>query len=408
MGIIKDAMAGMKHLPEWHAQGKGKRDQHLWTFGAWDGLRYSDNSRALYEYVLEHCPDIRAVWMTKSPKVYQDLRAKGLPVELCDTPSGRTTQQRAGYFFLTKGPLDSEPRWMHGCHLVWLWHGMPLKQIGRDAMAFQRKNTCWKRFKTAIRRLVVPWEFLGGETLSTAPLFTPFLRSAFDLPAEQVWEVGYPRNDRFFNTEAREPIVEQLHKRFDRRSADEAAEPVKLLLYMPTHRDQTTREGHNFDPFGQAEFCLKDLETVLEEKNLLLLYKGHFFDSGNEGLKAAKRILTITDEDYDDMYTFIKDVDVLITDYSSIYFDFLLCRKPIILFPFDQEEYVAHSRPFYFDYGLMEGRVVRSWKQLADALASGDYHAPSEETLRLMHTYLDGHTCERVIEKVRKQICAKY
>ena len=395
MGIVSDALTGLRSLPLWYGASHKGRDPRLWTFGAWDGQRYSDNSRALYEYVLRHRPDIRAVWMTRSQQVYDQLSAKQMPVALCDSKEGRSVQQRAGYFFLTKGPQDSDPRLMRGCHLVWLWHGMPLKQIGRDAMAFQRHNSLWKQCKTLIRRLVVPWEFLGGETLSTAPFFTPFLQSAFGLPASDVWELGYPRNDHFFKADVRESLITELHQRFDRPS-----QPVRLLLYMPTHRDAVTRSGRAFDPFAMAGFDLQQLSAVLDEQNILLLYKGHFFDSSNRGLAACPRILTITDAAYDDMYTFIKDVDILLTDYSSIYFDFLLCRKPIILFPFDEAEYVAHSRPFYYDYQRLDGRKVRSWAELSDVLARGDYYTPNESTLRLMHAHPDGHSCQRIVDRI--------
>lgn len=396
-------MAGMCSLPLWYAASAGRRNPRLWTFGAWDGQRYSDNSRALFEYVLQHCPDIEAVWMTRSQKVYDILQERQLPVALCNTAEGRSIQQRSGYFFLTKGPLDSDPRLMRGCHLVWLWHGMPLKQIGRDAMAFQRRNSLWKRCKTAIRRVVVPWEFMGGETLSTAPFFTPFLQSAFALPSEQVWEDGYPRNDHLFLTDVTEPVITALHQRYDRIGTDGKPQPVRLLLYMPTHRDATTRSGKAFDPFSLAGFDLQEIETVLEQQNILLLYKGHFFDSVNEGLKSSSRILTITDDDYDDLYTFIKDVDILLTDYSSVYFDFLLCRKPIILFPFDEADYIAHSRPFYFSYDLMEGQKVRSWSELCQVLASGSYQPPSAQTIQLMHSHPDGETCRRIVERIQKQ-----
>ena len=404
MGIVGEALEGLKYLPQWYSQRAKARDKSLWTFGAWDGLRYSDNSRALYEYTLANCPDIKAVWMTKSPKVFEQLTAKGLPVEMCYSESGRAVQRKAGYFFLTKGPDDGDPMQMNGCHLIWLWHGMPLKQIGRDSMAFLHKNTLWKHIKTSIRRVFLPWQFWGGETLSSSPFFTPFLQSAFGLSKEDVWEVGLPRNDHFFKNDVTEQIIIDLHHRFDRSDGAGRKDPVKLLLYMPTHRDQATREGHPFDPFHLAGFDATKLEPVLEAKNNVLLYKGHFFDSANEGLLSSSRIITVTDDDYDDIYTFIKDVDILMTDYSSIYFDFLLCRKPIVLFPFDLEDYVAYSRPFYFDYSLMEGKRVYSWHELGEALRNDDYFVPSEQTIRLMNTYLDANACKRVVEKVRKQI----
>ena len=66
---LQKAIGGLFFLPVWWSQRWYKRDPYLWTFGAWDGLRYSDNSRAMYEYVLANCPHIKAVWMTNSKQV---------------------------------------------------------------------------------------------------------------------------------------------------------------------------------------------------------------------------------------------------------------------------------------------------------------------------------------------------
>lgn len=387
------ALDGLLSLPRWHAQRWRRRDEALWTFGAWDGLRYSDNSRAVYEYVLEHRPDIRAVWMTRSEEVQRRLEREGKPVARFDTPEGRRLQRRAACFFLTKGPQDSDPRSMNGCKIIWMWHGMPIKKIGNDAMAFIRPNTLWKRLKTAVRRIVVPWEFLIGDAISMAPIFTPFLQTAFGLSRERIWEVGYPRNDYLFRTDVTEHFMLDLDERFGK--------PIKVL-YMPTHRDQATREGHPFDPFTQAGFEAARMEAVLENRNMVLIYKGHFYDVANGGPTHQGRILTVSDKDYDNLYTFVKDADVLITDYSGIYFDFLLCRKPIILFPFDEADYVARSRPFYFDYALMEGRRVTSWPELCDVLLAGDYAAPSEEAVRRFNLFPDGHSCERLLRRMEQ------
>ena len=132
----------------------------------------------------------------------------------------------------------------------------------------------------------------------------------------------------------------------------------------------------------------------------MLLYKGHFVDDTCSVMTACERLIVVTDDDYDDLYRFVKDVDVLITDYSSIYFDFLLCRKPIILFPFDEEDYVAHSRPFYFDYKLMEAVRAYSWSELEDILLHARYKAPSEEEVLRFNCYTDGNACNRLINRL--------
>lgn len=387
MSIVIQIVKGLLFLPFWYMQYFIRRERNRWIFGAWDGMRYSDNSRAVFEYVVANLQEIKAVWITKSEKVYQDLTARRLPVAMVSSAEGRKVMLKASLFFVTKGICDGDARFMNGIRIVNLWHGMPLKMIGNDAMSFIRKNTFWKKIKTEIRKVVAPYQFLEGETLSSSSFFTPFLQSAFQLPASRVWEIGLPRNDHFFK-DCTEPLIERLDRQF--------GHPIKLL-YMPTHRDMVSRQGRAFNPFEEAGFDQEIFDRVLERRNMVLLYKGHFFDSRSKGIQDG-RIITITDDDYDDMYTFIKDVDILLTDYSSIYFDFLLLRKPIILFPFDRQEYCTRSRPFYFDYEQMEAVKVYDWAELAVLLDRREYVPPSEEEIRRFNRYTDGKTCQRLMQ----------
>jgi CDP-glycerol glycerophosphotransferase len=378
-------------LPFWHLQRCIHRNPNLWVFGAWDGVRYSDSSRTFFEYILANHPEIQAVWLTHSEEIVSRLQRLGFPVALISSKEGRKYMLHASVFFYVKGALDADPRYMHGVHIVNLWHGMPLKQIGADAMKFIRKETLWKKFKTAVRRVLVPYEFLEGVILSTGPFFRPILSSAFRFTDDQIWELGLPRNDRFFSTTV-DPLIQKLDEAYHR--------PFKIL-YMPTHRDACTRTGHPFDPFSEVGFDAKALNEVLESQNMVFLYKGHFYDAENKGFSTDGRLRTITDDDYDDQYTFIKDVDLLITDYSSIYFDFLLCRKPILLFPFDEEAYRKQSRPFYFDYSLMEARRVYTWSELVSALKTRNFKSPSEVEVLRFHKYADGNSCRRLMTQLK-------
>lgn len=389
---IVHALQGLCHLPSWWAQRLHKRDPYLWTFGAWDGTRYSDNSRALFEYVVATCPKIKAVWMTHSFSILQRLKDLGLPVVLCETKEGRQIQKKAGFFITSNGVGDSNPYLLSGVNFINLWHGMPLKKIGNDAQLFKRRNTLFKRFKTECRRFLVPWEFMKGPTLSSSPFFTPFLLSAFELPTADVWETGLPRIDKFKST-AQDPLIQSLDERFNH--------PLKVL-YMPTHRDI---DHGNFNPFAHADYCASEFYDPLEKLNIVFLYKGHYFDRNVKEESSSNRFITISDNDYDDLYTFVRDVDVLITDYSSIYFDFLYLRKPIILFPFDEEAYVTKSRPFYFDYSLMEAKKVYSWQELMQCLATRDYHVPSDEEVERFCGIDNGKAhCEQIVEHIFSMI----
>lgn len=400
-GIIKKIIKGLFFLPYWWSQKFIKRDPTLWIFGSWKGMRYADNSRAMFEYVISKHPEIRAYWVTRNIEVYQKLRSMDLPVVMAGTKEGNNIQKHASVVFISWGiDNDVDGRYINGCHIVFLWHGMPLKHLGYDEGVFKkRKNNLWKKIKTKFREIVLPYECLQSiairkglfDTISTSTFFSPYIQSAWLLDARHVWEVGQPRNDKLFCDE-KEKLITDIDSRFNR--------PQKVL-YMPTFRDTYFYAHKVFNPFQCANFNRISFYQTLDDNNIVFLYKGHELEVGNT-VMDSDRIITISDNDYDDLYTFVKDVDILITDYSSIYFDFLLCKKPIILFPFDKEDYMAHSRPFYYSYELLEGKRVFSWTELENSLKNRDYYVPSLENLSLFNECIDDKSSERVYTSVQK------
>ena len=394
--IIKKSIKALFFLPFWWLQKFIKRDSTLWIFGAWYGTRYADNSRAFFEYVVANHPEIKAYWVTKNNKVYQELKRRSLPIVYADSKEGKNIQKHASISFLSVGLSDVNPAYLNGCQIVWLWHGMPLKLIGKPGQDFLTEHTFWKKMKTKIRRIILPYEFLNpydgypAQMLSTSPFFSKYLQDSFKIVPDNMWELGQPRNDKLFSPTI-EPLILNFKTKFNN---------PQIVLYMPTFRDSKSKKNQYFNPFALEDFDLTTFTKALSDNNIVFIYKGHFFDSDNSLLSQNNRIITISDKDYDDLYAFIKDVDVLITDYSSIYFDFLLCRKPIILFPFDKDSYMSQSRPFYFDYELLQAKRVYSWQELTAALAEKDYYVPSEDTIKLFNTYTDGDSCKRLFERI--------
>lgn len=377
------AIKSILFLPFWHAQRLHKRNPNLWTFGAWSGERYSDNSRAFYEYVLANRPDIQCVWMTRSHVIYNRLQSEGKPVELCDSKKGKRIQKQAGYFFWTANIYDGDTRYMNGIHFINLWHGIPIKKIGEDAMGRLRKNNLFKRFKTQFRRICIPWEFLPKPTVCGSPFFAPFLKSAFQLNDNELILTPEPRLDFMF-VQKQEELITNIKESF--------LNPT-IVLYMPTFRDNKLTD---FNPFFLAGFDEKSFNQVLVRNNIIFLYKGHFLDQTKTRDICNERIKVINDSDYENLYSLMKDVDILVTDYSSVYFDYIYLRKPIILFPFDYDEYVAESREFYFDYNLMEAIRVNTWRDLEYCLDNKTYHIPSDEEIQRFRPIPAGNSCERL------------
>jgi CDP-glycerol glycerophosphotransferase (TagB/SpsB family) len=107
-----------------------------------------------------------------------------------------------------------------------------------------------------------------------------------------------------------------------------------------------------------------------------------------------------------DIYTIINQFDILITDYSSIYFDFLLADKPIIFAPFDYEEYITKDRELYYNYNeVTPGPKCRNWDEVLDWIVKFKenpklFKEEREKIKKMFHKYQDGKNCERVFNEI--------
>ena len=394
--VFWKSLKGLFFLPVWHLQKLKRREPHIWLFGSWFGQKYSDNSRAMYEYVLENEPAVTPVWITHNPQVYEKLKGMGRPVAMSHTAEGRRWCRKAGVVFVTTTPDEMNSHWLNGAKFVWLWHGMPLKQIMADERKFlQTRQSLFKRFKVRLNRFLFPYDNCVPHdwVMNSADFFTPFFASAFEVPESQVWTDGYPRNDALFSDRT-EDIVLKYRREYP---------TAKFIIYMPTHRVNALKGTpfNGFDGFGFESSAFFD---VLEKQDYVFFNKGHFFDSGAGISLNNDRFVNVTDSDFDNLYTFVKDMDILITDFSSIYFDFILLGKPIITAPFDYNDYISNERPLYFDYNVWQAARAEDWNGLLNILSKGSYHKPSEDEIRLFHNHPDGNSCRRITEHLKKEL----
>jgi len=226
--------------------------------------------------------------------------------------------------------------------------------------------------------------------LSTGKFFNTCLHTSFELPYDKIWDDGLPRNDYFFSDNTEE-LIKETNKKYP---------GARLIVYMPTHR-QTARKGVPFNGMSGYSFNREKFNDLLNKNNYVFFNKGHFYDKNAEKDKFCDRFINLSDSDYENLYTFLKDVDVLITDYSSIYFDFLLAKKPIILTPFDIDEYVSKERPLYFDYRELEAVKTKNWDELFSVLEdAAQLMPPSDDEVSKYHDFADGLSSERVFRHI--------
>jgi CDP-glycerol glycerophosphotransferase len=209
------------------------------------------------------------------------------------------------------------------------------------------------------------------------------------LPVDKMIVTGLPGNDKLVNF-SQQPFISKMKKIF--------SNPI-IVFYVPTFR-LSQYKGTPFDPFKGFLFNQVEFGKFLDEENIVFLYKPHPFDKSLPNFSCSERFFFLKKEEYneeDDLYNLLGNVDILATDYSSVYFDFLLTEKPIILMPFDYNEYIK-IRGLYFDYNeYMLGIKAYNWVDFIRIIKRHEYYSISDKFFNYYH---DGNSCERVFNSI--------
>lgn len=326
------------------------RNRKLIIFGAWFGDKYDDNSRYFYEYILLNRPDIDVYWITKNISIYEKLKEEKKPVYLSNTPKSILLTLRAKYICTSTGIGDIGELNVNvtgGAYLINLWHGLPLKKIMYDdEYSKNAKNNLKNKILYYLKFFPRRHEFV----VSTSDKISQIYESAFRLKKNHIIQLGQPRNDYFFQ--------EHINK-YKERFKDK-----KIILYMPTHRN----EGKTEIKIDEL-FDLKILDKWCSDNNYVFVIKKHFYHSKEKVISTSfENIVEITNE-VTESQVLLDATDILITDYSSCYIDYLLLDRPIIFFDYDLENYKKEDRKMYFEYDeVTPGEKCEDFNQLYNVI----------------------------------------
>lgn len=387
------------------------RSRELWVIGSWSGGRFADNGKWFF-LELSRDQTLRAIFCTRNPQLYSQLRAQGHAVALSNTIRGIWSALRAGVYVYDRYPNDVNFWAIRGAVWVQLWHGIPLKRIERDIQDPQHtalrtlRELDAGRIRSRLRALLFdPW-LLKKEQFAccTSDMLVPVFAGAFGLPVDRVRVTGYPRNDVIWQSNGHVAELGSADSNDIFHAATTAGKQV--LLYVPTFRDVTDSDGTHsvFEQTWTPEQQVQ-LDRLLRSLNAVMFVKLHpnlrsswkFLDTA-DSIQALPSAL--------DLYPVLNKVDVLITDYSSIYFDYLLLERPVIFYCYDLDEYES-SRGFYFDYSrVTPGPKVRTFSELLEAIESTvqgtlDFSNDIIRAKELFHKYSDGHSGSGVAKEIR-------
>ncbi|MFH9660635.1 CDP-glycerol glycerophosphotransferase family protein [Streptomyces sp. NPDC017248] len=351
-------------------------DPDLAVYCAYWGRGYACNPAAIHAKARELAPHIRSVFLVEAGQEHT------LPgdVEYAVIGSRRYWEvlARATYLVNNANFAEGVVKRPGSVHLQ-TQHGTPLKTMGVDQAAYPVVAARTGSFARLLGR-VDRWDY----NLSANRHSTQMWERAFPGSYEHL-EYGYPRNDVYYTATARD--VARVRRELG------VPEGRTAVLYAPTHRDHHT----GFAPGLDLEaFCEAAGEDVV-----VLLRAHYFYDEGRR--RSSGRVLDVT------AHRSSEDVclaaDALVTDYSSIMFDYANLDRPIVIYADDWEVY-RETRGVYFDLPAEPpGPVARNPRELAAVFRDGSYAGPRARALRAAFRerfcqFDDGRAAERVVRRV--------
>mgnify|MGYP004716060513 FL=1 len=340
--------------------GQIRPDSHIWLFSSTDNSHYNYNSRYLFEYVKENLPEITPLFVINDPELRNSLSSKYGKQYFIETESIQGIRQAlsAGVWFTSAG-LPAYGTGLHKKRLIInLWHGVPLKKIALlDPNLKKAARIYFKKIFSENYTCI----------LTTSHELIPLMARSFAVSEDKIKVWGQPRNDGLFQKNDCREILGQLFP--------DLPEYTKTVLYAPTFRDYGQVQLFPFKDFDQ-----KQLEALLEEKNMLLFIRTHVAEQGSAAPYLGKRIRFLGNEQAEDVTGILNIFDCLITDYSSIYIDYLLTDKPMIFLPYDRQQYLD-GRGMNFDYDdVTPGPKPETFNDFLDALSPKEDFWKSERT----------------------------
>ncbi|MGB8453991.1 MAG: CDP-glycerol glycerophosphotransferase family protein [Anaerocolumna sp.] len=316
------------------------------------GRNYTGNPKCIYEEMVRQGLD-------KKYRCYVMLD----DLSTCVPGNAKKLKRTRTLYFLVMGIAGI---WVSDCrqpnyiikrqevHYIQTWHGTPLKKLALDMESVNMAGeTDIEKYKRNFYKNTRTWDYLVSQNHFSTEVF----KSAFAFD-KTVLEIGYPRNDILFWGNNQE-YIKDLKRKMG------LPPDKKVLLYAPTWRDNEYYDKGAYK-FNQA-LDIKKLKDELG-KDYVCIVKYHYLVKDSIDWSAYKGFIYKFDmcEDIAELYLV---ADMLITDYSSVMFDYSILKRPMLFFAYDLEEYKDNLRGFYLDF-LKEapGPITRTTRELINCI----------------------------------------
>ena len=357
----------------------------LILFGSNEGQLYSDNSRALFEFIQAKETHIRPIWITNNSDVYRQVQSK-YPRSVVMAPS-----IKSAYYYLRSEEIVLSFGWQDMCKMPWLpskcvnqlWHGIPLKKLGLLKTQIEIKKDYGKtadlfiRSSKNVNRFFVASEY--EKKMHSA---------AFGISGDKFRITGNPRNDYLYKISQKEKL------------------PGRTILYAPTFRERGEGLGNHSQILIHPDINEERMHNFLLEKNARLIIRPHWITAFQTF--SSDRIECVNHEKEPDLHQLFKQADILVTDYSSAFIDWLILDRPVIFSPYDLGEYTSKNGLLKSYNELVPPPICHTaedlFSSMSDALENPSIYTEEREVLKRIYLEdLAGGACERVFQIISQE-----
>lgn len=363
-------------------------------FNAFNGKSYSDTPRAVYEYMLtqDRFKHYRFIWVFREVEAYAWLK---------QNPNTYLVKNRSKRY---ERALATAKYWVCNYRIydyiypkktqqyIQCWHGTPLKRLGYDIEHSNNAMNSSEEIKYKYRTDAEKFKYI----LSPSAFASEKFASAWNLDQtgqrDKLIELGYPRDD--FLKRYTESDIYQIKKELG------IPEDKKVLLYAPTWRDNQHTAGVGYVYSTEVDFSR--LQKQLGDE-WIVLFRAHYLVANSFDFeKFAGFVYDVSA--YDEINRLYVISDLLITDYSSVFFDYANLCRPMLFYMYDLEFYGDDLRGFYINLEELPGPIVEDEETLIDKIKTLDsWFSYDEKYQKFNYKYNllnDGNASARFIDRV--------
>ncbi|KRO26183.1 glycosyl glycerophosphate transferase [Pediococcus argentinicus] len=327
--------------------------EHTIVFESFGGRQISDSPLVVYQDIKTRYPDVSCYWsIGRSSELQSYCDRNNIPYVIRESFSWVKVLEKSDVWVSNA----RFPAWLNKpkrVQFIQTWHGTPLKKLGLSIERVEMPGTSTELYHSNFVHEANRWDLLVSANKYSSNIF----RKSFGYENE-IFEIGYPRNDELINASQKD--IEQLKTKL------KIPKNKKVILYAPTFRDD------QFYKIGKYKFSLPFKLDDFEKQfgmNTVLILRMHYLIANEIDVSKYKNVV-FDFSNYSNVSDLYLVSDMLITDYSSVFFDYAYLKRPILFYPFDFDNYKDKLRGFYLDYQSdLPGEIAYNQNELFNLIS---------------------------------------